>query len=319
MPDFSQIWTEKYRPQELSEIIGQEEIVKRLKVFAKEKSIPHLLFSGRPGVGKTTAAICIARELFGDNWRQNFLETNASDERGIDVVRSKIKDFARTRPIGSGFKIIFLDECDALTKDAQNALRRTMENYSSTCRFILSCNYSSKIIDPIQSRCAIFRFGNLKKEDIKKYVENIAKEEGLTLDSTALESLLVNAEGDLRRVTNFLQTAATMGKSITEKHILTAAATAEPKEMLKVLELAVEGNFEKSREELVKIMSENGLSGEDALKQMHRYVPKLKISDAQKWKILDKMGECAFRVLEGSNERIQLEAFLAYVALVCAP
>ena len=171
------IWTEKYRPKEFSEIKGQKEIVKRVKAFVEQKNMPHQMYAGPAGVGKSTLALVVAKKLFGDQWHQNLLELNASDERGIDIVRVKVKDFARTKAIGDvPFKIIFLDECDALTREAQQALRRTMENYTSTCRFILSCNYSSKIIDPIQSRCAVFRFKPLDKEDQHEIVERIIKE-----------------------------------------------------------------------------------------------------------------------------------------------
>ena len=184
------IWTEKYRPGSFSEIKGQKEIVKRAEAFVKQRNMPHLLFSGPAGVGKTTLALVIAKSLFKEGWKGNLLELNASDERGIDVIRHKVKDFARTRAIGDvPFKIIYLDECDALTREAQQALRRTMENYTQTTRFILSCNYSSKIIDPIQSRCAVFRFKPLDKEDVFEIIEKIAKDEGIKIDNKAEEAL----------------------------------------------------------------------------------------------------------------------------------
>ena len=172
------MWTEKYRPQDFSDIKGQAQIVEKVKAFVDQKNMPHLLFAGLAGTGKTSLALVIAKKLFGPGYRTNLLELNASDERGIDIIRNKVKDFARTRAIGDvPFKIIYLDESDALTKEAQQALRRTMENYTQTTRFILSCNYSSKIIDPIQSRCAVFRFRPLEKDDVKNIIEKIAKEE----------------------------------------------------------------------------------------------------------------------------------------------
>ena len=196
----SLIWTEKYRPQRFSEIKGQKEIVEKVAAFVRTKSMPHLLFAGPAGVGKTTLALVIAKELYGEHWQQNVLELNASDERGIDVVRVKVKDFARTKAIGDvPFKIALLDESDALTREAQQALRRTMESYTKTARFILLANYSSKILDPIQSRCAIFRFRPLERGDIKNILLNVAKHETLDIDADALESIIDVSEGDARR------------------------------------------------------------------------------------------------------------------------
>ena len=172
------IWTEKYRPSKFSELVGQDNTAKRVEALTNSMNIPHMLFAGPAGTGKSTLALIVVKELYGENWKENYLELNASDERGIQVVRDKVKNFARTKSLGNiPFKIIFLDEADALTPEAQQALRRTMENYSATCRFILSCNYSSKIIDPIQSRCAIFRFKLLEKKDIERVIIKIAEQE----------------------------------------------------------------------------------------------------------------------------------------------
>src|SRR3972149_42629 len=184
----SEIWTEKYRPGKFPEIVGQDNVIKKVEALTGSLNIPHLLFAGPAGTGKSTLALVIVKELFKNNWRENYLELNASDERGINVVREKVKNFARTKSLGNvPFKIIFLVEADALTPEAQQALRRTMENYSATCRFILSCNYSSKIIDPIQSRCVIFRFKLLEKKDIQKIITVIAEREKLDISPEAVE------------------------------------------------------------------------------------------------------------------------------------
>ncbi|MBU0461440.1 MAG: replication factor C small subunit [Nanoarchaeota archaeon] len=310
------IWTEKYRPSKFLEIKGQEEIVKRVEAFVKQKNMPHLLFAGPAGVGKTTISLVIAKTLFGQSWRGNFLELNASDERGIDVIRHKVKDFARTRAIGDvPFKIIYLDECDALTKEAQQALRRTMENYTQTCRFILSCNYSSKIIDPIQSRCAIFRFKPLKKEDMISLIDHIAQGEGLHIDKKSKEALYEISEGDCRRVENILQSSAAISNKIDEELIYSLASVARPKEVLDVLNLALKNKFVDARNKLLDVMLNYGLSGLDVIKQIQKEILELELENRRKMELIDKCGEVEFRMTEGSDEFLQLESFLAYVTL----
>lgn len=306
------IWTEKYRPSKFSEVKGQKEIVKRVEAFVKQKNMPHLLFSGPAGVGKTTLSLVVARQLFGGSWSENFLELNASDERGIDVIRVKVKEFARTRAIGDvPFKIIYLDECDALTKEAQQALRRTMENHTTTCRFILSCNYSSKIIDPIQSRCTLFRFKPLEKGELLSIIDHIAKFEGLKIDDKAKDALFDISEGDCRRVENILQSSASLGNHISEELIYSVASMARPKEVLEVLEHTVKGSFVKAKELLLKTMLEHGLSGIDVIKQIQKEVWSLSTNDNIKLSMIKACGETEFRLVEGSDEFIQLEALLA--------
>ena len=269
----SSIWTEKYRPGTFDDIKGQKEIVEKIKAFVKSKNMPHLLFSGPAGVGKTTLSLVIARELFGENWRENTLELNASDERGIDVVRVKVKDFARTKAIGEvPFKLIYLDESDALTREAQQALRRTMENYTRTCRFILSCNYSSKIIDPIQSRCAVFRFKPLSKEEITEVICNVCKGEGGEVDQffhpNVIDALYEVSDGDVRRLTNIMQSCFVVkkeGKYIEVEDIYSMASVAKPKEVNEVLSLAAKGNFLESRKKLLSLMLDYGLFGLDVI------------------------------------------------------
>ncbi|MBI4146480.1 replication factor C small subunit [Candidatus Woesearchaeota archaeon] len=308
----STIWTEKYRPKSFEELTGQEEIVEKLAAFVKQRNVPHLLFAGPAGVGKSTLALVVARSLFGDKWRENFLELNSSDERGIDVVRVKVKDFARTKAIGDvPFKIIFLDECDALTKEAQQALRRTMENYTATCRFILAANYSSKIIDPIQSRCAVFRFRPLSAEQISQLVDRIAKQEGVSIDPKAKEALVAVADGDCRRLTNILQSCAALSKHLTPETVFSLASVASPAEVKEVMASALKGDFIIARGKLLDVMLRYGLSGLDAVKQIQQEVWNLQIDNRKKVALIDKCGETEFRIVEGADEFIQLEALLA--------
>ena len=310
------IWTEKFRPKEFEEVKGQKEIVKRVKSFVEQKNMPHLMFSGPAGVGKTSLSLIIAKKLFGEGWHSNFLELNASDERGIDVIRIKVKDFARTRAIGDvPFKIIYLDECDALTKEAQQALRRTMENYTQTTRFILSCNYSSKIIDPIQSRCAIFRFKPINDKDLNELIDSIAKQEKLKIDDKAKQALIEISEGDCRRLENVLQSSASIEKHITEDLLYSLASIAKPKEVDEVLKLALKNDFKQARDKLLDVMLNYGLSGLDIIKQIQKEILNLNIDNRKKMELMEKCGETEFRMTEGSDEYLQLEAFLAKVAL----
>ncbi len=311
------IWTEKYRPQTFDEVKGQQQIVSKVSAFIASNSMPHLLFSGPAGVGKTTLALVIAKQLFGENWRQNTLELNASDERGIDVIRVKVKDFARTRSIGNvPFKLIYLDESDALTKEAQQALRRTMENYTKTCRFVLSCNYSSKIIDPIQSRCAVFRFKPLPKEDVFIVIKKIAEKEGLTISDDAQEALYEITNGDCRRLENIMQSCAVINKEITPELVYSMASVAKPKEVNEVLSYAVKNDFVTSRKKMLDLMLNYGLSGLDIIRQIQKEIWQLELEDRKKVELVDKCGEVEFRMVEGSDEYIQLESFLAFVVLV---
>ncbi len=312
----SAIWTEKYRPKEFSEVMGQNDIIKRVESLTKAMNIPHLLFAGPAGIGKSTLALVIVKELFKSTWKENYLELNASDERGINVVREKVKNFARTKSLGKvPFKVIFLDEADALTPEAQQALRRTMENYSSGCRFILSCNYSSKIIDPIQSRCAIFRFRLLEKKDIEKVLQKIAQNENLTIHPKAIEVIYEGSEGDCRRSINLLQSTAAISPSINADLVSTMLANAKPKDIKVVLDYALAGDFENSREKLLDVMLKESISGQDVIKAIQKEIWNLSVEPEIKVKLTEKTGEIEFRITEGSDPFIQLQSLLASFVL----
>jgi len=312
----SEIWTEKYRPNKFSGVVGQEDTIKRVRSLTNSLNIPHLLFAGPAGTGKSTLALIIVKELFGKNWREDYLELNASDERGINVIREKVKNFARTKALGNvPFKIIFLDEADALTPEAQQALRRTMENYSTTCRFILSCNYSSKIIDPIQSRCAIFRFKLLEKKDIEKVIRKIEEGEKLQISDEAVEILYEGSEGDCRRAINLLQSTASISPIISLELISTVISSAKPKDIRVVLDYALSGDFQKSREKLLDVMLKQSISGQDVIKAIQKEIWNLPVEPELKVKLTEKTGETEFRIVEGSDPFIQLQSLLASFVL----
>ncbi|MFA5745342.1 MAG: replication factor C small subunit [archaeon] len=312
-------WTEKYRPYRLDDISGQQHVVSKLKKYVEHKSIPNMLFAGPPGVGKTCCAIALAKEMFGDGYSQDFLELNASDERGIGVVRGAIKDFARTIALTSSFKIIFLDEADALTSEAQQALRRTMEKYTTTVRFILNANYSSKLIPPIQSRCALFKFKPLTKEDIRDRIEYIVKEEKIKIDKEAIAAINEVSEGDLRTAINLLQTAASTSDNITEKDIYVVSNSAQPQDINNLIDACLVKDFMKARTVLETLLFDHGLSGEDIISHIYKRIiayPDTKISTDRKLKIIDKIAEFNYRLVQGANDRIQLEALIAQIILI---
>ncbi|HII38693.1 TPA: replication factor C small subunit [Candidatus Micrarchaeota archaeon] len=310
-------WVEKYRPLKLADVIGHAAISNRLEAYVKSKNVPHMIFSGPAGTGKTTSSLALARELYGDEFRQSFLELNASDDRGIDVVRGKVKDFARTLPLTDvPFKIIFLDEADAMTQDAQQALRRTMERFSANTRFILSCNYSSRLIEPIQSRCAVFRFSSLSEEDVRRVVALVAKGEGLKLEKAAEDAVVYVAEGDARKAINCLQGASVSGGRISEEDVFKISSRARPAEVGKMIEFAYGGRFWEARKLLDDLLVRYGMSGEDVIKQMFREITCLDIPDKKKVLLVDRVGEYDFRMVEGADDRIQLEALLAQIMLL---
>lgn len=307
-----EMWTEKYRPKSLKEIMDQKEIVERLESFVKARNIPHCIFAGPPGTGKTTAALCLAYNLYGEGYREFLMELNASDERGINVVRETIKTFARVRSLGEvAFKILILDEADNMTSDAQQALRRTMERFTETCRFILIANYSGKIIEPIQSRCAPFRFTYLPLEAHDLYLKRIAEKEKIQLLDGGLKAIYEAFGGDLRRAVNTLQAAASLGRTIDAETIYSVIGRANPLDVQDMIKTAMTGDFMEARKKLREMITRYGVAGSDLIQQIHREIFRLGIPEAWKIKLADVVGEVDFRLVQGSNEEVQLSALLA--------
>ena len=315
------MWVEKYRPKTLDEVVGLHDIVESLKAFMKNpKTMPHLMLAGVPGTGKTTIALAIAHELYGDNWRSFTLELNASDERGIDTVRERIKDFSRYSRTGFGgnipFALIILDECDQMTGPAQTALRRIMEIGSRTSRFILICNQSSKIIEPIQSRCAVFRFSRVDRQAMKEHLQYIAQKEHVTLTPEAADNIVDFAEGDLRHAINALQTASAYKEGMVDsKTVSLVIGEASPMLVQKMIRKALYGDFMEARKTMYDIMGSYGFSGAEIIRQIQREIFKMSdLTSEQKAEISGVIGEYDFRLTAGANSDIQLSALLAQFA-----
>ena len=313
----TEMWVERHRPRSVSEMKGQATIVDRLRAYASQMDFPHLLFACPPGTGKTTAALALARDMFQDPgvYSRNLLEMNASDERGLQSVRTKVKEFARMAPDNSvPFKLIFLDEADALTPDAQGALRRIMEQYAGTCRFILSCNYSSKIIEPIQSRCAVFRFRPLAEDQILEMVQEVAEAEGLSLEDDGAAAVVHVAIGDLRRAITALQVAASLSSKITRDLVYETTATAPPEELHAYLRSCQEDGFQPARRKMYAIIDRFGLAGTDIVNQLHRSLGEVQfMTEREKLSVTEAMAEADFRLVEGGGESLQLDALTARI------
>jgi len=307
------MWVEKYRPTKLTEIVNQKEIIGSLKALIKDPTdMPHLLFSGSAGVGKTTTALCLSRQILGDYAKDSTLELNASDERGIGMVREKVKKFSRfAGMVDVPFKIIILDEADEMTSDAQTALRRIIEDAAKICRFILIANNVSKIIEPIQSRCAAFKFTSVSEEDVIARLEEIAKKEKVKTDKKGLKTIYEYTEGDLRHAINLMQATASIG-GVTEENVKTSAGLTKTSDVDEVLKIALSGKVVKAREKMIELIKVYGMSESDFLKYLNSAVFKLKhdkLSD-----ILQIIAKYDYRILVGANSEIQLSAMLAELA-----
>ena len=310
------MWVEKYRPTKLSEIVNHTEIIGSLEALIKDPTdMPHLMFSGSAGVGKTTTAICIARQILGENYNLNsVLELNASDERGIGMVREKVKKFSKWSGFADiPFKIIILDEADEMTSDAQTALRRVIEETAKFCRFIFIANNISKIIDPIQSRCATFKFTSIPEEDVISRLGEIAKKEKVKADKKGLKAIYDYSEGDLRHAINLMQATASLG-AISEENVKSSAGLTKTSDVDGILKIALSGEIKEAREKMIELIKVYGMSESDFLKYLNAAVFKSKhdkLSD-----ILQVIAKYDYRILVGANSEIQLSAMLAELAKI---
>lgn len=313
-----EIWLEKYRPNSIDDIKGHKDIVNSIQRYVDDGHIPNLLFSGPPGVGKTAIAVSIARELYGDGWEDNFLELNASDDRGIDIVRENIKDFARTSTGTASFRLIFLDEADSLTSSAQGALRRTMEKFSDNVRFILSCNYSSQIIEPIQSRCALYRFTGLSDEAIESQVRDIIDSESIDVSDDGIEALVYIADGDMRRAINSLQRLSVYDKDIDEELVYSTTNAIKPEEISEIITLAIDDDFDTARFKVRELLEDRGVSSVELLDQIYNYVwsEDCDIEASISREITTYLSEADYRISQGGNSDIQVDGFLSQLSSI---
>src|SRR5579863_920421 len=302
----SSMWVEKYRPMKLSSIINQKEIVGSLKSLLKNISeMPHLMFSGSAGVGKTTTAICLAREILGDSWKEYTLELNASDERGINMVRDRVKKFARFSGLDTKipFKLVILDEADEMTSDAQTALRRIIEDTAGHCRFIMIANNISKIIEPLQSRCAVFKFTRISEEDVVSHLEEICKKEKIKYNENGLKTLYLYSEGDMRHSINMLQATASVG-IINEENVKSSAGLAKTSDVSVILKLALDGKLSEARSKMIELIKVYGMSESDFLKYLNEECYRIKTPHLSE--ILEAIAKYDYRLIIGANPEIQL-------------
>ncbi|GHP01696.1 subunit of heteropentameric Replication factor C (RF-C) [Pycnococcus provasolii] len=313
-------WLEKYRPTLIDDIVGNEEAVARLHAMAAEGSMPNLIFAGPPGTGKTTSVMCLARALLGGDaelMKEAVLELNASDERGIDVVRNKVKIFAQkkvTLPPGR-HKVIILDEADSMTGASQQALRRTMEIYSATTRFALACNQSTKIIEPIQSRCAIVRFTKLSDEEVVERLLHVCRCEKVAYVDDGLEAVVFTSDGDMRQALNNLQATHSGFGLINAQNVFKVCDQPHPAHVNAMLTAALEGKVDDAYALLASLF-ETGYSATDVITTLFRIAKSYEAPEFVKLEMIKEIGTCHMRIVEGLGTLLQMSGLLGRISMI---
>lgn len=308
----SEMWVEKYRPETLSDVVGHDAAVERFERFL-DSGMPHVLLAGPPGVGKTAIIVAFAKDLYGDSWEANFREFNASDDRGIDVVRDDIKSWCRRAPAeGEDYKIVFLDESDQLTNEAQSALRRIMEQYSDSTRFALSCNYANEIMGPIQSRCATMHFGRLDGDEIEGLIRDVADKEDLDVSDPAVEKIVRSSRGQARDAIMTLQISEMDGE-LTEEQVDLFTGVVDDSLVEEILALALEGEIDDAQRRIDVEILKAGADPYSLIDSIFRVLRKLDLPPDYRAKTFELLATTEERLHMGLNPHVQLHALLAHL------
>ncbi|KZV61137.1 P-loop containing nucleoside triphosphate hydrolase protein [Peniophora sp. CONT] len=309
--DASLPWVEKYRPVSLDDVVSHKDITTTIESFIAKNRLPHLLFYGPPGTGKTSTILAVARRIYGPQYRKQILELNASDDRGIDVVRAQIKQFAETRTLfASGFKLIILDEADAMTTAAQAALRRVIEQYTRNVRFCIVCNYVNKIVPAIQSRCTRFRFQPLPIPEVEKRVMHVIEAEKVNVTPEGRAALLRLSKGDMRRALNVLQACHAAYERVGEEEVYLCTGSPLPADIETVVNAMLADEFLTAYTMINALKAERGLALQDLLIGAAEYVETIEFPAVARVYLLDAMATTEHRLAGGASEKLQLTALL---------
>lgn len=306
-------WVEKYRPKKLDDLISHKDIVSTISKFVEQDRLPHLLFYGPPGTGKTSTILAVAKQIYSPKeFNSMVLELNASDDRGIGIVRGQVLSFASTRTLfKKGFKIVILDEADAMTKDAQNALRRVIEKFTENTRFCIICNYLSKIIPALQSRCTRFRFGPLKQEQMVSRLEYVIAQESVKVTDDGMKALVTLATGDMRKALNVLQTTSMAYDEVNEDNVYTCVGHPLRRDIESIVDWVLNENYTTAFNNVMKLKTAKGLALEDILTDVHTYVHRIDFPLHVRMQLLEKMADAEYRLASGTSEKIQLGSFIS--------